>query len=146
MTDPASILSLVSASLTITMRAATIGKDLYSLKSKFQNVDKKVYQLSIHVSALRVAARSLSSWLEDDAVGSDEVEEIKGELLEVLSACCELLSDLQDHVSSALAGAEKVDFKGAVSYIWNEDIIKETTQTLHQQEVALLLILQTLRQ
>jgi hypothetical protein len=61
MADPASILALVSASLAITIRAATIGKDLYSLKSRFQSVGKKVRLLSVHVSAIRIAARSLSS-------------------------------------------------------------------------------------
>lgn len=99
----------------------------------------------MHVSAIRVAARSLSSWLEEDAVGSEEVEEIKEELLEVLSACCELLSDLQDHVTKVVAGTESVSFKGAVSYIWNENMIKEALQTLHQQETAIILILETLR-
>lgn len=59
--DPVSILSLVSASLTITMRAATIGKDLHSLRTKFRAAYEKIRQLSIHVSAIRLAARSLSS-------------------------------------------------------------------------------------
>ncbi|KAH7068975.1 hypothetical protein BKA63DRAFT_98835 [Paraphoma chrysanthemicola] len=126
MADPASILGLISASLTITIRAATI--------------------LSVHVAAVRVAARLLSSWLEEDAVGSEEVEDVKTELLQVLSACCSLLSDLQDHVAKALAGAESVAFKGAVTFIWDEDLIKETMETLHHQETALVLILQTLGQ
>lgn len=136
-----SILSLVSASLTITMRATTIGKDLNSLKNKFSKADKEIRHLSIHVSAIRLAVRSLSSWLENDTIGSEEVEEINGELLEVLSACCEILSDLQDHVSKIRAGAESVGFKGSLQFIWDEDIIVEAAHTLHQQEVAILLIL-----
>jgi len=143
--DPVSILSLVSASLTITMRAATIGKDLHSLMHKFAGADKKVRLLSVHVSAVRLAARSLSSWLEEDSVDSEEVEEIKGELLEVLAACCEILSDLQDHVSKIQTGAENIGFKGSLQFIWDEDIIGEATQTLHQQEVAMLLILEVLK-
>lgn len=143
--DPVSILSLVSASLTVTMRAATIGKDLHSLRTKFQGADKKIRQLSVHVSAIRLAARSLSSWLEDDSVGSEEVEEIKGELLEVLTACCEILSDLQDHVSKIRTGAEGVGVKGSLQFIWDEDIIQDMTRTLHQQEVAALLILEVLK-
>jgi hypothetical protein len=119
MADPASILGLISASLTITMRAATIGKDLHTLTSRFKSANKNVRQILVHISAIRIAARSLSSWLEDDAVGSDEVEDVKNELLQVLSACCDLLSDLQDLVVKALAGAENVGFKGAVSYIWD---------------------------
>jgi len=59
--DPVSIFSLVSTSLTITMRADTIGKDLHSLRTRFQGADKKIRQLSVHVSAIRLAARSLSS-------------------------------------------------------------------------------------
>lgn len=145
MADPASILALLGASLTITMRAACIGKDLYSLKAHFQSADQSVRQLSVHVSAIRVAAQSLSSWLEEDAVGSAEVAEIKSCLLDVLSACCDLLLELQNYIASALAGAETVGFRGAVSYAWNEGVIKETTQTLHHQEVALLLMLQTLK-
>jgi hypothetical protein len=146
MADPASILGLIAASLTITIRAATIGKDLHSLTSKYYKSNSKVKQLSVHVAAVRVAARSLSSWLEDDAVGSEEVEDVKRELLEVLSACCNLLSDLQDHVAKALAGAESVGFKGAITYIWDEDIIRETAETLHHQETALILMLQALGQ
>lgn len=144
MADPASILGLISASLTITIRAATIGKDLHTLTTKFKSVNAKIRQLSVHVSAVRVAARSLSSWLEDDEIGSDEVEDVKRDLLDVLSACCDLLSDLQDHVAKALAGAESVGFKGAVTYVWDEEIIKEATDTLHHQETALILMLQTL--
>ena len=81
MADPASILGLIAASLTITIRAATIGKDLHTPISKYRTTDKKVQQLSVHMAAVRVAARSLSSWLEDDAVGSGEVEDVKRELL-----------------------------------------------------------------
>jgi hypothetical protein len=146
MADPASILGLISASLTITIRAATIGKDLHSLIAKYKTTNSKVRQLSVHVAAVRVAARSLSSWLEEDAIGSEEVEDVKSELLEVLSACCGLLSDLQDHVTKALAGVENVGFKGAVTYMWDEDIVKETMEMLHHQETAILLILQTLGQ
>jgi hypothetical protein len=146
MADPASILGLISASLTITIRAATIGKDLHTLTTKYKSVNTKIRHLSIHVSAVRVAARSLSFWLEGDAVGSHEVENVKRDLLDVLSACCDLLSDLQDHVAKALAGAEDVGFKGAVTYIWDEEIIKEATETLHHQETALILMLQTLGQ
>ncbi|KAF2109454.1 hypothetical protein BDV96DRAFT_636132 [Lophiotrema nucula] len=145
MADPASILGIISASLTITVRAATIGKDIHRLIAKFKTTNKKVRQLSTHVSAVRVAARSLSAWLEDDAVGSEHIEHVKRELLDVLSACCDLLSDLQDHVAKALAGAEHVGFKGAVDYIWDEDIVEESVETLHHQEVALLLMLQTLK-
>jgi len=144
MTDPATVVALVSASLTITMRAAKIGKYLYSMKSKFQKAEKSVQQVSTHVSAIRVAARSLSNWLEDDAVGEEKVEEVKEEMLQVLTACNELLSDLEDYVVKALAGAEKMRFRGRVSYLWNESVIKETTQTLHQQETALILILNAL--
>jgi hypothetical protein len=145
MADPASILGLIAASLTITIRAATIGKDLHTLISKFQTANSKVRQLSVHVAAVRVAARSLSSWLEDGVVGSEEVEDVKSELLEVLSACGNLLSDLQDHVAKALVGAEEnVSFRGTVHYIWDEDIIKETTETLHHQETVLILMLQAL--
>ena len=145
MADPASILALVSASLTITMRAASVGKSLYTLRSKYQKADKKVQQLSSHVSAIRVATRSLSSWLEAEAVRSEEVAEVKDELLHVLRACYELLSDLEDYVSRAITGAEFLTFKGRVSFLWNADVIQETTQTLHQQETAILLILQTLK-
>jgi hypothetical protein len=144
MADPASILGLIAASLTITIRAATIGKDMHTLVTKYRTTDKKVKQLSVHVAAVRIAARSLSSWLEGDAVGSEEVEEIKGELLEVLTACSSLLLDLQEHVAKALAGAENMGFTGAVHYIWDEDIIKETTETLHQQETVLILMLHAL--
>lgn len=144
MADPASILGLISASLTIAIRAATIGKDIHSLTTKYKVTNTKVRQLSVHIAAVRVAARSLSSWLEEDAVGSDEVEDVKNELSQVLSACCSLLSDLQDFVAKALAGAETVGFKGAVAYIWDEEIIKESMETLHYQETALVLILQAL--
>ena len=144
MVDPVSIAGLIGASLTITMRAATIGKDLYSLKARLKGANSKIGQLSIHISAIRVAARSLSSWLEADAVGSEEVEDVKGELLDVLSACCNLLSDLQDFVVKVLAGTESVGFKGAAMYIFDEEMIKETTETLHHQENALLLMLQAL--
>lgn len=85
--------------LTIIIRAATIGQDIHTLISNYRTTDRKVKQLAVHVSAVRVAARSLFSWLEDDAVGSEEVEDVKSELLEVLSACCSLLSDWQDHVA-----------------------------------------------
>lgn len=146
MADPASILGLISASLTIAIRAATIGKDIHSLTTKYKLANARVRQLSVHVAAVRVAARSLSSWLEEDVVGSEEVEDVKNELFQVLSACCSLLSDLQDLVAKALAGAETVGFKGAVSYIWDEDIMKESMETLHYQETALVLILQALGQ
>jgi len=144
MADPASVVALVSASLTITIRAAKVGKYLYSLKPKLQKAEKCVQQVSTHVSAIRIAARSLSDWLEDDAVGEEKVEVVKEELLQVLAACGELLSDLESYFSKALAGAEKMRFVGTVSYVWNETVIKETTQTLHQQETALVLILNTL--
>ena len=142
--DPASILSLISASLTITIRAATVGKDLYTLGTKYQKADKRILQLSSHVSAVRVAARSLSSWLEADAVGSDEVEEVKGELLQVLQACADLLSDLQDYTSKALVAAEHLTFKGKISLLWNGDVIGEALQMLHYQETGILLMLHTL--
>jgi hypothetical protein len=144
MADPASILGLIAASLTIMIRAATIGKDMHVIIAKYRTTDKKVKQLSVHVAAVRIAARSLSSWLEDDAVGSEEVEDVKGELFEVLTACSSLLLDLQEHVARALSGAENVGFKSAVHYIWDEDIIKETTETLHHQETVLILMLQAL--
>lgn len=144
MADPASILSLIAASLSITIKAATIGKDIHSLTSKFRGTTAKVQQLSVHLAAVRVAARSLSWWLEDEAVGSEEVEDVKGQLSEVLSACCILLSDLHDHVTKALAGTEKVGFRGAVNYIWDDEIINETTDTLHHQETAIILMLQAL--
>jgi len=144
MTDPVTVVALVSASLIITMRAAKIGKHLYTMKSKFQKAEKSVQQVSTHMSTIRVVARSLSNWLEDDAVGEEKVEEIKEEMLQVLIACNELLSDLEDCVVKALAGAEKMKFGGRVSYLWNESVIKETTQTLHQQGTALILILNAL--
>lgn len=117
MADPATILSIIAASLTITLRPA----------------------------AIRVAVRSLSTWLEDGTIGSEAVEDVKEQLLEVISVCCELLSDLQDHVAKAIAGAESVGFKGAISYIWDEEIIKETTETPHHQETAIILMLQALQ-
>lgn len=135
-----SILGLISASLTITTRAATIGKDLPTLNLKYRSSNAKVQQLHVHISAIRVAARSLSSWLENDAIGSEEVEDVKSEPLDVLSSCGNLLFDHQDHITRALAGAGNVGFKGAVNYIWDEDIIKETTDTLHHQETALILM------
>lgn len=144
MADPASILSLIAASLSITIKAATIGKDIHSLTSKFRGTTAKVQQLSVHLAAVRVAARSLSSWLEDETVGSEEVEDVKEQLSEVLSACYSLLSDLHDHVVKALAGADKVGFRGAVNYIWDDEIINETTDTLHHQETAIILMLQAL--
>jgi hypothetical protein len=142
--EPASILSLISASLTITIRAATIGKDLYTLKKSYQKADKHVQQLSTHISAIRVASRSLSLWLEADAIGSDEVEEVKGELLQVLQSCCDLLSEIQDYVCKATTGAENLSFRGKVSFLWQGNVIQDAVQTLHHQETAILLILKTL--
>lgn len=113
---------------------------------KLKGADLKFKQLSVHVSAIRTAARSLSTWLEDDIVGSEDVEVVKRDLAEVLYACCDLLSDLQDLLAKALAGAESVGFKGMVRYVWNEETIKETTELLHHQETALLLMLQALSQ
>lgn len=144
MADPATIVGLVAASLTIVVRAATIGKDLHTLISRYRTTDSKVKQLSVHVAAVRIAARSLSSWLEGDTIGSEEVEDVKHELLEVLTACCSLLEDLRSHVAEALKGAENVGFKGAVHYIWDEDVIKDTTETLHHQETVLILMLHAL--
>jgi hypothetical protein len=144
MADPASILGLIAASLTITIRAATIGKGMHVIFAKYRTTDNKVKQLSVHVAAVRIAALSLSSWLDDDAVGSEEVEDVKGELFEVLTACSSLLLDLQECVAKALSGAENVGFGGAVHYIWDEDIIKETTETLHHQETVLILMLQAM--
>lgn len=143
--DPVSVLSLVSACLTITIRAASIGKSLHTLLTKFQSSGKYVQQLCVHVSAMRVVARSLSSWLEDDAVDSEEVEEIRTEIAEVLNACCDILSDLQDHVSKALSGAESLGVKGKIRYMWNEDVIRESSELLHQQESALVVILGALQ-
>jgi len=94
---------------------------------------------------MRVVARSLSSWLEDDAVDSEEVEEIRTEIAEVLNACCDILSDLQDHVSRALSGAESLGVKGKIRYMWNEDVIRESSELLHQQESALVVILGALQ-
>jgi hypothetical protein len=144
MADPATVVGLVGASLSITVRAAKIGKYLYSLKSKFQKAEASVQQVSTHVSAIRVAARALSAWMEDDAIDEEKMEEVKDELLQVLIACDELLTDLEGYVVKALAGADKMRFGGRVSYLWNEKVIKETSQTLHQQETALILILDVL--
>jgi len=144
MADPASILGLIAASLTITIRAAAIGKDMHTLIAKYKTTNRKVKQLSVHVAAVRVAARSLSSWLEDDAVGSEEVEDVKHELLEVLTASCSLLSDLQEHIEKALRSADTVGLKGAIHYIWDEDIIHEASETLHHQESVLMLMLHAL--
>jgi hypothetical protein len=146
MADPATILGLISASLTITICAATIGKDLHSLRQKFKAVNSSVQQLSVHISAIRIAARSLSSWLEAETVGSEEVEEVRHELLAILSACGDLLSDLQDHITRTLTSEDALNFKGACKYIWNEDLIKQIAETLHHQETAIILILQTLGQ
>jgi hypothetical protein len=142
--DPATVVGLMGASLAITMRAAKIGKYLYTLKSKFRNAEASVQQVSTHVSAIRVAARALSAWIEDDAVDEEKMEEVKEELLQVLIACDELLTDLEGYVVKALAGDDKMQFGDRVSYLWNENVIKETSQTLHQQETALLLILNIL--
>lgn len=77
-------------------------------------------------------------------MGSEDVEEIKAELLEVLAACCEILSDLQDHVSKIRTGADNIGVMGSLQLIWDEDVIGDATRTLHQQEVAILLILEIL--
>ncbi|KAF2829391.1 hypothetical protein CC86DRAFT_404033 [Ophiobolus disseminans] len=117
MAEIAVVVGLIAACSTITVRAATIGKDLYTLISKYKTADKKVLQLSTHVKAVRVVSRLLSTWLEGEAVGSEEVEEVKKDLLEILEACGNLLLELEEHVTGALGEAERVGVKGALQYI-----------------------------
>jgi hypothetical protein len=104
-------------------------------------VNTSVQQLSVHTSGIRIAIRSLLSWLEAETVDSEEVEEVRHELLAILSACGDLLSDLQDHIAKTLGSEDALNFKGAYKYVWNEDLIKEIAETLHHQETAIILIL-----
>lgn len=145
--DPVSIVTLVGASLTITYKCVKIGIDINSIGQKLRKgkAEKKIGHVFTHVKAIKVASKALSAHLEEDAVGSQGVGEMKTELLEIMVSCVEVLTDLDLYVSKVRTAAEMVGFKGSLKFLWNEKGIREATNTLQEKEVAMLLMFEALK-
>ena len=143
MADPISILGLVGTCITITVRATTVGKDLSALRQRFHNADRNLHMLSTQVSAIKTVTKRLSNWLEDPSnTFSEEDEELKGELGEVLGACEVLLSSIHEQMAGVLAAPRDLSFWNTAKYIWGEDSTKECLMLLQGQVQALSTILQ----
>lgn len=80
MAETITIVSLISATFSIIKTAASVGKCFHQLKEKWKAAGRDLHQFSVHVSAVRFAARALSTWLEDDQIDADDVAAVKDEL------------------------------------------------------------------
>lgn len=151
--EPASILSIVSACVTLAIKAGTIGKDAASLYNTLKEAPTTVRLLVVRVNALGAAVKHISNWVSNiPRARLAEYANVIEQLGFTLTSCDEALDTLGASIVKVkrekLEGSgEKTHdhfWKSRIAYWWNDNSIKEQEDTLARHIEALQLLLQCL--
>lgn len=140
--EPASIVGLVGTCLSISVRTAAVGQQLYTLKERYKHAERKITLFETQLSALNTAARRLSIWLETPP--TQHLTEVQIELKQSLEACDTLVLLIMEYLSQAQSRQAKMSFWSKTKHVWDENAIKDYEGMLRGQVQALSLLLQIL--
>lgn len=129
--EPASIVSLTGACLTLVMRTA---KDLNDIVSKFRNVDHKVTLIEAQLNTITATISRLKDWLKTQQQISHG---IYSDLSGAIGACTTVVSQLNGYITSLGKGR----FKSKVKWVWEDSSLSEYQSALASQIAALGLFL-----
>lgn len=143
--DPFSIGSLVGTCINITVRAGKLGTDLYTLIQKYKYVARDAEDLSTQVLAIEGVVSKIQCWLDESPPFDSEADtKLRSRLGQLLERCSNVLSRIDEITSTILTENEKPTFGRKAKYVWNEDSLKSSSDTLSKLSHALSLILQSL--
>lgn len=139
--EPASAIALVNTCLSITIRIATISKQVWTLKEKYKHMERNIILFETQLSALSTAAKGLSGWLEGPVT---QDEQVRTELERSLVACETVILLIMEYLAKAQAQANKMNLWSKTKFLWDESTIAKYEGMLRGQVQALSLLLQVL--
>jgi hypothetical protein len=139
--EPVSVLALINTCLGITSRIGTITKQIWTLKEKYKQVERKVLLFETQLSAISTAVIGLSGWLEGPGTHD---EPIRQELKRSLDSCEIVILVITEYLDKVQMQANKMNLWNKTRFLRDEGTITEYEGMLRGQVQALSLLLHIL--
>lgn len=136
--EPVSILALAHTCFGITSQIGTITKQLWTLKEKYKQVERKVLLFETQLSAISTAVIGLSEWLEGPGTHD---ESIRHELKRSLDSCEIVILVITEYLDKVQMQANKMNLWNKTRFLRDEGTIAEYEGMLRGQVQALSLLL-----
>ena len=125
--DPASVLSMAGACLTLVTRTV---KDVNDIVGKYRKMDQKLALIVARLNTIRATLSQLESWLKTQRDLSNDIDT---DLQGAIGACCIVVEEIQLYVT----GVRGRGFGGKIRYLWDEGQFLQFSSALDSQIAAL---------
>jgi hypothetical protein len=137
--DPASIVSIVGASLGIAKTAISSIQHLYELKETYAYIDLSIAGLLFKLQSITFSLITLEKWAQNTSSRGGNAELLQQLGLSIQS-CNSVIACIDVKVKDVAA---KADAWNKIKHLWNEDVVRGFERDLDSQISALQLLLQT---
>jgi hypothetical protein len=143
--DPATIVSLVNASVGLALKCAKVASDLHILINKFKRADLSIQALINQCDTVKTTVSKIESFMttlgDEIRVDNDVLRQLDASLgfgMTILSTLEKDLVPLRD-----LEYAEGIRQKSSI--VWNDAIIKNYQEHIRDQLIGLTCLLEVLK-
>ncbi|OJD40678.1 ankyrin repeat protein [Diplodia corticola] len=127
--DPATVLSMAGACLTLVTRTVT---DVNDIVGKYRKMDQKLSLIAARLGTIKATMSQLESWLRSDGDAAS-TPEIERDLRDAISACSVVVTEIQLYVTNVRKGW----LGGKFRYLWDEGQFLQFSSALDSQIAAL---------
>ena len=134
--DPASIVGLVSACLSLAEKTTKAIHGSWELYTRYQAVGRNVSVLVERLSTVRSALLVLSTWIKSYLLKQAGAGELVASLEGAIASCHSVLAGIQELVE----GVRVNKSSDKIKFLWNESTIDSLSNSLDSQIGALNLV------
>ncbi|PGH00121.1 hypothetical protein AJ79_08304 [Helicocarpus griseus UAMH5409] len=146
--DPASAIGVVGGAIQITGLITKTIHGLYTLQGKYRNADITLTSLITQLSTIKAAVTQLHDLAQYNPNGTPKHPEYIDGLDVALDGCTAIMDVLSEEVAQLTQASSNYDpsqplgLRAKMKAIWNEDLMRDHSDRLHAQVLALQLLLQ----
>jgi hypothetical protein len=143
--DPATILSLVSASSSLTLKCGTIIKDLYQLAERYKHAEISILSIIDECRTIELAWSRIEQWATHNLQSCDDYEALQDRLQLSLYSGSLVMSELAKDLASVQDAPQISTFRRKTKFVWNQSLFKEHQDRIRGQVCALTLLLEVIQ-
>ena len=141
--DPVSIVSLVDASIGLTLKCASAIKYLNDLASKFKYAELTIRSITQYLDIMQLSWDRIARWAEEY---SNSIDVIESGIAERIARFIETGSLVMDAFEKDLPPVVRQDLTAVqrVRLVWNEDLLLAHRERMRDQATSMSLLLQAI--
>lgn len=151
MTDPASIISIISGSAGLALQCGKVINGLHDLSERYRFVNLTISSMSSGLETVQWAWRRIESllqeWKQDDRVREEDVSEIYAQLHRSLKGGSLVLSALEEDLKpyKNKVNLAELGFRSKTKVLWNERTLKDHQDRIRDQVNSMNLLINVMQ-